>query len=205
MSKRVDDLILNKILTDILQKIHSLTECQSVGIRLQNNGDYPYFVHEGFTDFFILKENSLCTTDNEGNPVLDEDGEPVLGCVCGSVLKGKTDSTFPFFTENGSFWTNSTSQLLATDKERLNKAVERIKGTCPKHGYESMALIPLRVEEKILGLIQLNDPRENMFTLKSIKKYEQLADEMGKVIFNVNEISERISRIFNWTKPVKIA
>lgn len=205
MSKRTDDLILNKTLTEILQKIRSFTECQSVGIRLQNNGHYPYFVHEGFMDFFILKENNLCTTDDEGNPVLDENGDPILECVCGKVLKGKTDPALPFFTENGSFWTNSTSQLFATDKERLNKAVERIRGTCLKHGYESMALIPLRAHRKILGLIQLNDSRENMFTLKAIKKYERLAVEVGKVVFNINEISESINRIFSWKKLVQLA
>ena len=87
--KTQDFVALRQILTEILGEICSLSDCQSVGIRLHNNGDYPYYVNEGFPDFFITKENSICARDDEGNLILDEDGNPLLECMCGNVLKGQ--------------------------------------------------------------------------------------------------------------------
>ena len=104
MSEKTQDFVaLKQVLVEILGNIHNLSDCQSVGIRLHNNGDYPYYVHEGFPDFFILKENSLCARDDEGNHILDEDGNPLLECMCGNVLKGRFDPKLPYFTEKGSF------------------------------------------------------------------------------------------------------
>ena len=40
--KNMDFLVSKEILEGILKEIHSLSGCQSVGIRLLNNGDYPY-------------------------------------------------------------------------------------------------------------------------------------------------------------------
>ena len=192
---------LRQILTEILEKICSLCECQSVGIRLHDNGDYPYYVQESFPDFFIHKENSLCAKDDEDNPIFDEDGNPLLECMCGSVLKGRFDPKRPYFTEKGSFWTNSTTQLLETtaEKDRLT----RTRNMCNYSGYESVALIPMRAGNVTLGLIQMNDPRENMFTLKEIEKYEVIADRVGSVVLNALEVQNRMNDVFELVNKFK--
>ena len=71
----MDDVALKTALVEILEKIHDLSGCQSVGIRLHNNGDYPYYVNEGFPKFFIVKEDSLCVRDADGNIILDKNGD----------------------------------------------------------------------------------------------------------------------------------
>ena len=187
--------ILTGVLTKILKEMRSLSDCESVAIRLQKDGDYPYYVYEGFTGFFISKENSLCVRDSEGRVALEEDGTPYLACMCGNILKGRFDPRFPFFTEEGCFWTNSTTRLLATPVVEERKLLSKIRGTCCKSGYESIALIPIQAEGRILGLIQLNDPRENMFTLEAIKRYKLIADKVGTVVLNALEISDGISLI----------
>ena len=195
MSEKTQDFVaLKQVLAEILGNIHTLSDCQSVGIRLHNNGDYPYYVHDGFPDFFILKENSLCARDDEGNPILDEDGNPLLECMCGNVLKGRFDPKLPYFTEKGSFWTNSTTQLLdsITEKERR----DRTRNMCQYSGYESVALIPMRAGNRTFGLIQMNDPRENMFTPKIIENYEFIANRVGSVVLSALEIQERMDDIF---------
>jgi hypothetical protein len=188
-----DSVVLKQALTQILEEICAISDCQSIGFRLHNNGDYPYYVHEGFPEFFTDKENSVCARDDEGNLIFDEDGVPLLECMCGNVLKGRVDPKFQHFTEKGSFWTNSTTQLLesTTDKERLT----RTRNMCNYSGYESVALIPIRSGNRTLGLIQMNDPRENMFTLKQIENYECVADRVGSVVVNALEIQERIDDI----------
>lgn len=204
MSEKKQNFVpLKQVLTEILEEICSLSDCQSVGIRLHDNGDYPYYVQEGFPDFFIHKENSLCAKDDEDNPIFDEDGNPLLECMCGNVLKGRFDPKLPYFTEKGSFWTNSTTQLLetTTEKERLT----RTRNMCNYSGYESVALIPMRAGNITLGLIQMNDPRENMFTLKEIENYEFIADRVGSVVLSTLEIQEKMEDIFGWVNKFKSA
>jgi len=202
MTEKTQDFVaLKKVLAEILGEICTLTNCQSVGIRLENNGDYPYYVYEGFPDFFILKENSICAKDDNGNFILDENGSPFLECICGDVLRGNFDPTLPYFTEKGSFWTNSTTRLLGTtaDKETLKQT----RNMCYESGYESVALIPMRADNRTLGLIQMNDPRENMFTPKMIENCEVIADRAGAVIVNAIEIQERMKDIFDLSNKFK--
>jgi len=204
MSDKTQDFVaLKKVLAEILGDICTLSNCQSVGIRLENNGDYPYYVYEGFPDFFILKENSICAKDDEGNHILDENGSPFLECICGDVLKGNFDSKLPYFTEKGSFWTNSTTRLLdtTTEKDRL----DRTRNMCHYSGYESVALIPMQADNRTLGLIQMNDPRENMFTPKMIKNCESIADRVGAIVVNAIEIQEKINDVFDFLNKFKSA
>ena len=202
MPEKTEDFIAFKpILTEILEEVCSLSGCQSVAIRLHNNGDYPYIVHDGFPDFFLLKENSVCARDDENNLIIDEDGNPLLECMCGNVLKGRFDPKLPYFTEKGSFWTNSTTQLLetTTEKDRLG----RTRNMCNHSGYESVALIPLRAGNITLGLIQINDPRENMFTRKEIENYEAIAESVGSVVLNILEIQRKMKDVFELVDKFK--
>ncbi len=202
MTEKTQDLVaLKQVLAEILGEICTLTNCQSVGIRLENNGDYPYYVYEGFPDFFILKENSICAKDDDGNFILDENGSPFLECICGDVLRGKFDSTLPYFTNKGSFWTNSTTRLLGTTTDKETRG--RIRNMCHNCGYESVALIPIQAGNRTVGLIQINDPRENMFTLEMIENCELIADRAGAVVVNAIEIQERMKDIFDLSNKFK--
>jgi len=40
------------------------------------------------------------------------------------------------------------------------------RNRCNVEGYDSVALIPLRSDKKIIGLLQLNDPKKIYFPLK---------------------------------------
>jgi PAS domain S-box-containing protein len=147
--------------------------CEAVGIRLGEGGDYPYYQTAGFPEEFIREENSLCSRDEEGTIVRDGSGSPLLDCMCGNVICGRFDPAQPFFSPGGSFWTNSTSQLLASSSEADRQA--RTRNRCHGEGYQSVALIPLRLGEERLGLLQLNDRRSGRFTPESIALWERLA------------------------------
>jgi hypothetical protein len=97
--------------------------------------------------------------------------------MCGNVILGRTDPDATFFTEGGSFWTNSTSNLLAStsEKERLTHT----RNHCNRAGYESVALIPLRSGPEIVGLLQLNDHRKERFTTEMIRFFERIGDSIG--------------------------
>ncbi len=147
--------------------------CEAVGVRIKDGDDYPYFENQGFPAEFIELESSLCTRDLQGQLVRDTTGHPVHECMCGNVICGRFDPGKPFFTGNGSFWTNSTTKLLANTSEADRQS--RTRNRCNGEGYESVALLPLRVGDERLGLLQLNDRRTGLFTAASISLWERLA------------------------------
>ena len=189
------DPFLADVLKRILKEFRVLSDCQSTGIRLQSNGDYPYYVYEGFPEFFILKENSLCVRDAEGKVALDRDGAPLLECMCGNVLKRRFNPKFSFFTNDGCFWTNSTTRLLSTPVEEERRVLSKTRGMCYRSGYESVALIPMETDDKVVGLIQLNDPREDMFTAERVGAYKLMADHAGAVVLKAIGVTEGMSQI----------
>lgn len=147
--------------------------CEAVGIRLKEGEDYPYFEAKGFSGDFVLLENRLCDYDEAGELVRDGSGNPLLECMCGNVILGHFNPAKPFFTNEGSFWTNCTTELLADTSEEDRQA--RTRNRCNGEGYESVALIPLRFGEERLGLLQLNDRRKGLFTPADIALWERLA------------------------------
>ena len=191
---------LDYILNGIVQIIRDYTGIDAVGIRLQEGDDYPYYVFEGFPDDHILMENRLCAYDSEGQPYRDEVGMPVLECMCGNILRGRFDPSKPFFSEGGSFWTNSTQDLLTTTtaEDRLTKT----RNICHLEGYRSVALIPIRYSYETIGLLQLNDRRTDRFTPSMIRFMEELAESIGAVLMSamrerqVRETAEHYRAIF---------
>jgi PAS domain S-box-containing protein len=165
------------VIKDILNLIKEFMGFDAVAIRLKKEMDYPYFVTKGFRNEFIEAENYLCARDSNNQLILDADGNPYLECMCGNIISGRTNPSLPFFTKSGSFWTNSTTSLLAntTEKDRQTKTRNR----CNIEGYESVAIIPLSSDNEIIGLLQLNDEKPNRFTIDMIKFFEEIGTSIG--------------------------
>ncbi len=162
---------------DVLSAVKDATGIEAVGIRLKENEDYPYYTTFGFPGAFVEAERFLCDYDSDGQIVRDEKFDPALACMCGNVIRGRTDPSLPFFTKNGSFWSNCTTELLAATTEEERQANTRNR--CNGEGYESVALIPLRSDHEVIGLLQLNDTRREVFTLELIEFFENLGASIG--------------------------
>jgi PAS domain S-box-containing protein len=165
------------LVRDVLRLIKESTGFDAVGIRHRQGDDFPYLAVDGFADDFVKVENYLCCRDEAGELIYDSSGRPVIGCVCGNVLTGPTDATLPFFTEGGSFWTNNTTELLACDPPEAIQVP--IRNRCNRAGYESVALIPLRSGDEIVGLLQLNDTRPGRFTPEMVRFFEEIGASIG--------------------------
>lgn len=164
------------LIMSLFHKIQEYTGIEAVGIRLREGGDYPYFSTNGFPQHFVESENDLCRRGPDGQIILDAHDNPCLECMCGNVIMKRTDPTLPFFTEHGSFWTNSTSELLTSTTEKDGQSTTRNR--CNNEGYESVALIPLCANREIIGLLQLNDKRVDRFTLDFIRFFEGIGDSI---------------------------
>lgn len=183
-----------------MSRARKISDCQSTSIRLQNDGDFPFYVHEGMPNFFVQKEDSLLVKDNNQCAIHDKNGQKLLDCMCGNVIRSHFNASYPFFSKKGSFWTNSTTNLLLDITSDQRKFIGRTRNLCNLSGYESVALIPLISDKNIIGLIHLADPRENMFTAKKVIELELIADEFATIIKRADEISEKFFGIDKMTQ-----
>lgn len=163
----------------VLDVLKASQGVDAVGIRFQSGDDFPYVAQSGFYEGFVLAENSLLARDPQGGIVRDTDGRVCIQCICGIVLSGKTDPSDPFYTPGGSAWTNSSRTL---SKPQDGDPRFQRRNRCVDEGYLSMALVPIRFKRRIIGLLQLNDRRENQFTLPMIQTLEGVAAHIGEAI-----------------------
>jgi len=169
---------LKEAIKRVFAIIKSATGVDAVGIRLQDNDDFPYFYQEGFPEDFLLKENSLLARTKDGGICRDECGDICLECTCGLVVTSKTDPSIRFFTKGGSAWTNDSIPFPhepVDDDIRTNPRDE-----CIHQGFASVALIPIRAKGRVVGLLQLNDRRKGCFTLEGIETLEKIAENIGE-------------------------
>ena len=164
----------------------------AVGIRLQKGDDFPYAVQEGFPNDFLLAENSLLVREEHGSHCRNECGRFDLECTCGMVLSGRKNAPNTLLTESGSFWTNRSSSLLdlpAEDDPRINP-----RNRCSRLGYLSMAVIPVRAKQGVVGLLQLNDRRKDCFTPEMIRFFEGISASIGVALARKESTGRLIAR-----------
>ncbi len=105
---------------------------------------------------------------------------PDSPCVCVRIIRGETDPVLPFFTQAGSFWTNSRSHLLASpyaDRIRC-----RVRDRFDEEGCESLAIVALRAGADVIGLLQLSDRRKNRLSPDMVSTCETMGNIIGMVL-----------------------
>ncbi|UCC67228.1 MAG: GAF domain-containing protein [Armatimonadota bacterium] len=172
---------LRETLDEAFAHICGVSACESVGIRWKAAEDYPYLVTRGFGRDFVVVEGPLCARDAAGLILRHADGTPQLACLCGAVVQGRIDPSQPFFTEGGSFWTSASTIMLRDTPPRAVAGITT-RNYCNAIGYESVALIPLKANGEIHGLLQLNSRRPGRFTEERIQEYERVAREIASAV-----------------------
>jgi PAS domain S-box-containing protein len=161
----------------VVAAVKAGTGFDAVGIRLQDGDDFPYFAQAGFPQDFLLTENSLIERGADGGVCPDCNGNISLEGTCGLVLSGKTDPSNALFTRGGSFWTNDSFPILDLPSDRDPRRHPRNR--CIHLGYASVALLPIRMNDRIVGLLQLNNRRKGCFSLPVIEQLEGIAAHVG--------------------------
>ena len=168
---------IREMVREAVAFFHRLSGCEAVGLRLREGEDFPYWETVGLAPEFILRENRLCSRDAEGRLMEEPDGTPVIQNLCGTVIQGRTDPRRPYFSSYGSFWTNSTSELLA--KAEAEELPLCNRGRCIDEGFESLALIPLRSGQECIGLLQILDRRPHRFHGEKVSLWERLSSYLA--------------------------
>ena len=181
------DSRINAII-QILEHLKTHLGVSATAIRLHEDEDYPYFLFDGFSDAHVEMENSLCAHDRDGEILLDEVGQPILECMCGQVIRGKASPDNDFISEYGTFWSNNTDELPSNTME---DEIGATRNVCNAQGYLSVALIPLKTKDGIVGLLQINDEQPDKFTEDLIWFLEGLGESIGIALAQLTEENKR--------------
>jgi len=190
---------------DLLQRAASFFQERSgfeaVGIRMREGDDYPYLETCGFSQEFVKLESEICARDASGEVICDSDGHSILECLCGNVIRGRFEPSKPFYTAHGSFWTNSTTALVAGATEGDLPSTARHR--CNREGYESVALFPITAGDERFGLVQFNDSHKGRFTEQYIALWERMAGHLATAVSKfqaeeaLQESEKRYRNLFN--------
>jgi signal transduction histidine kinase len=177
------------LLKAYVQLVHSYLQCDAVGIRIRDDsGHIPYHAALGFSPDFCESENRLSLHTDR--------------CLCTTVMKGNLAPDRAHVTDKGSFYTNGTSRFLAAlAPEEMGMTCN----ACHAHGYESVTLIPIVINDIIEALVHIVDRRENHFPLRMVETMEnsstrlgmalqrlQLQDELRESVEAMHELSDHL-------------
>ena len=171
---------LHDSMQQIINVIKQTTGFDAVGMRLQSGDDFPYYVQDGFPDDFLRLENFLVAHDSNGDICRNSDGSISLECTCGLIISGKTDPSNPLFTPGGSCWTNDSLPFL--ELPSINDPRLHPRNQCIHQGFASVALLPIRNKQQIVGILQLNDRNKGKFNLDMINALEGIASHIGEAL-----------------------
>jgi len=118
-----------------------------------------------------------CARDEDGKIIPCSDEDSGLEKLCREIVRKHFDPSLPFFTRNGSFFTNNTHDPLTSwpkDHEQSDVRDILIGGD-----YRSLALIPVVVEDENIGFLQLKSKQGNYFRKEEIEFYEGVAQTLG--------------------------
>ena len=111
-------------------------------------------------------------------PVSEETSD--LERLCMEVACQQFDSTQPFFTDNGSFWTGDTWGSLVPRAE-LSQA-KNAEARCVGDHYRSLVVIRFFVDRRTIGLLHLKSEQPDYFTEEEVDFYEKIAQTLGLAV-----------------------
>ncbi len=157
--------------------IRSWSRCESVGMRiLDQEGNIPYVTCIGFDSNFVESESRISLTRDH--------------CACTRVVAEQPDPLdASVMTANGSLFYNNAVKFV---RDLPDEKKKHFRGVCQQSGFNSVAVIPLRYRNKVLGAIHLADARENMFPLPVVEFLERTALIIGEAIYRFGIEEEQV-------------
>ena len=151
----------------MVDKLQEWTSCHCVGIRIVNGDGYmPYEAYVGLSQEFWEHENWLSLREHQ--------------CACTRIVTNeKLPVDQPILTENGSILSND---LQAFGESLTAAEASLYRGKCVEFGFGSLAVVPIRQQDKVIGLIHLADKRTNFLPPAMIQTLETLTASIAAMI-----------------------
>jgi PAS domain S-box-containing protein len=154
-------------LDSVVRAVRDWSGCQCVGIRLTNSeGLIPYESQIGFTKDFLAIESVLSLKTDT--------------CACMRVITQKPEpQDVLVMTSKGSFRCDNTFEFFNALPE---KQKARYRGHCIRHGFASLAVVPIRYRDKVLGAIHVADEKKNKTPAQTVEFIENMAMLIGEAV-----------------------
>jgi PAS domain S-box-containing protein len=158
------DSDLEKCLRQIVAYLGKYSKCSCIGVLL--------FEHDTVAG---------CTSCHGTTPEfrrVPRDSFPTSAtCICNAVVGIGADSHPPFLADRGTFFRNSRPDASAS-KGTTNKPA----GICIGSTFESVALIPIRHFETVVGFVFIGDESKDSIPPKTLKFLERLGSYVGNTM-----------------------
>jgi two-component system NtrC family sensor kinase len=133
-----------------------------------------------------------CPLGEETSSSLGDRDELSMEGLCCDVVRGETDRFRANVSSRGGFWTGETP---GTEEEKIPETGTsmRLPGS-----YKSLAVLPIRIEDECIGILQLKSKKTNYFSAPDINFYEDISDILGIALshqYAQIELRERIKEI----------
>ena len=154
-------------LEGVVEIIRAWADCQCLGIRVvDEHGHIPYGASVGFDAEFLQVENGLSLkTDN---------------CCCiRAVTQAIEEPDRSLLTPGGSLRCDNAAQFIG---QLPPQQQARYRGNCSGAGFASVAVIPIRYHDQILGALHLADRRPARFPLASVEFLESMTPLVGEAL-----------------------
>ena len=161
-------------LDEVVRLVRQWTGCRSVGLRvLAGDGTIPYEAYAGFSREFLKSESALSVERDRG--------------ACIRALTGRAeppDSTA--FTPGGSYVLNNAAAFFAGV---AGDAAGCDRGACARAGFESVAVIPIRYQDQILGALHIADGETDKLPPATVELLESAVPLIGEALhrFGIEE------------------
>ncbi len=154
----------NKRLKFFLDQTKKDFDFDAVAVRIVDPLGYmPFAVSKGLTVDFIEDENLISSSD----------------CACGKVIQSETQPDLSFYTDRGSFWTRSLTEL----SRETEKSGIKYSDRCRKEGFETLLIAPIKTENKVKGSLFLASQKEDFLVKEEVDFLENEAKKIGEEIF----------------------
>lgn len=152
------------------------TACEAIGVRLARDGTFPYVVSQGLPA--ALVETATGPVRDIGSRAAQGSPWSGIAALGEAVLAGRIDGRGPWGTVGGSFVTGRASRFSAASAQAEGVPVD-FGAVGLGHGFESVALVPLRAAGRCIGVLHLADRRAERLDREAVAALERLADGMA--------------------------
>ena len=154
-------------LKSVVEVTRQWTGCQALGIRIADEqGEIPYAAWAGFEPEFLELESRLS---------LHRDN-----CCCiRAISQAFEQPDRALLTPNGSY--RCDDSIAFVNKLPPEKRA-RYRGNCMKFGFASLAIIPVRYREEVVGAVHLADRRPGQFPAAAVEFLETMTPLIGEAV-----------------------
>jgi len=163
--------------SEVLKLLISECRCDSIELRIIEYSKLwqcERTIDNEFSFSILYRE---CRSDKSGNIVPSLNIDSDLESIYRDIYLGMYNSSLPYYTKNGSFFTGNTELPFELSSETCKWAGGRSINIDGR--YKSIIVIPLIIEDKISGLVISKSIHKNFFAPENIDMYEEIAQILG--------------------------